>query len=173
MVVASAAVKLDKTDFSSKIFFSSFTFFVTSFMISCLILSRWRLTQKVNAIAPSVIFNGGPENEKSGRPECKTMATFRSFSNCTLEIVKLIFEDLKYLSITACFGLASTFYSNVFVCLFVWAHHLVMLVTCHELTAIFPLQDDPLSFSISQMKHPLVWRTGRLDSHVCASVPWP
>ena len=165
---------LIKTYFSSKIFFSSFDFFVASFMISCLILSRWRLTRKLDAIAPSVLLNGGPENEKSGRPECKTMPT-RSFSNCSLEIVNLTFEDLKYSPITACFGLASTFDSNMF--LYVSSCEritcLVMLVTCPESTAIFPLQDDPLSFSISQMKHPLVWRTGRLDSHVCASVPWP
>ena len=38
----------------------------------------------------------------------------RSFSICSLEIVKIIFEELKYLSITACFGLASTFDSNMF-----------------------------------------------------------
>ena len=129
-------------------------------MISCLILSRWRLTRKVDAIAPSALLNGGPENEKSGRPKCKTMPT-RSFSNCSLEIVQLIFVDLKYLSITACFGLASTFDSNMF--LYVSSCEritfLVMLVTCPELAAIFPLQDDPLSFSISQIendrsKHP-------------------
>ena len=76
-------------------------------------------------------------------------------SNGSLGIVKLIFEDLKYLSITACFGLASTFDSNMFLYVSSCERitRLVMLVTCPELTAIFSPQDDPLSFSISQMKY--------------------
>ena len=117
-VMASAASYFDKNRFLFQDFLQFIHFFVASFMISCLILSRWRLTRKVDAIAPSVLLNGGPENEKSERPERTTMPT-RSFPHCSLEIVKLIFEDLKYLSITAYFGLASTFDSNMFLCFFV------------------------------------------------------
>ena len=47
------------------------------------------LTRKVDAIAPSVLLNDGPENEK--RPK-SGMHFFELF----LGIIKLIFEDLKY-----------------------------------------------------------------------------